>query len=541
MKIKLLLKYIIIILIGLNIGSCGKKTKKINKDFVYLKGNKFKLNNKKYFPLMLNYIVVFREIEDSVVISAPKYYEKLNEYESHNLKENTTQLNAHLQLINEMGFNTIRLVVLDRMRKDKTGFYYNSEKKIHIKTQQNKLINALKVYLNVVKKHNLKVMLLMENMINEPSIELFNTAILEKFRNEPTIFAYDFFNEPLYFDNENNKAVHRTKESAFEIVTDWRNMMDKHAPYQLFTIGFSEPTEVFEWDPSILPVDFISFHTYHPLRVPNEIYWYSKFAKKPWMIGETALPADNDSVSYEHQKTFTKDVYQRVIDCGGAGLGWWEFQEFPNFTFEASFTGILNHEGITKTKEGNYSIIGTVKPMVKEIANFKNYKKKECKTKPNYYNMLGYNNYVTRGKIINKRTNKPIEGAVIRACNKWWSICQNTFTNKDGEFTIYSNDKIARFYFSAPGMSYITALNDTLKYTLVNKSEKYNIKKLPNTTLEYHKISYVPFLNNDTNVTEYSLFKFNENMFNNAKFETYYGVVELDELDFLNPWYHFNL
>ena len=84
-------------------------------------------------------------------------------------------------------------------------------------------------------------------------------------------------NEPLYLDSE----PVRKKKNALKIVKNWSNLMKRHAPYQLFTIGFAEPIEVFQWDPYLLPVDFVQFHTYHPLRVPNEIYWYSKYIGKP--------------------------------------------------------------------------------------------------------------------------------------------------------------------------------------------------------------------------------------------------------------------
>jgi hypothetical protein len=76
-------------------------------------------------------------------------------------------------------------------------------------------------------------------------------------------------------------------------------------------------------------------HTYHPLRVPNEIYWYSKNVNKPWMIGETSLPADNDSISYSDQTQFLKEAYLRTKNCGGSGFGWWAFQDVTSWgTFE---------------------------------------------------------------------------------------------------------------------------------------------------------------------------------------------------------------
>ena len=62
------------------------------------------------------------------------------------------------------------------------------------------------------------------------------------------------------------------------------------------------------------------------------------------MIGETALPADNDSVSYEHQRQFMIDAFRYTVDCGGCGFGWWDFQESVNTHFEAQYSGLLNHK-----------------------------------------------------------------------------------------------------------------------------------------------------------------------------------------------------
>jgi spore coat protein CotH len=98
--------------------------------------------------------------------------------------------------------------------------------------------------------------------------------------------------------------------------------MKQNAPNQLFTIGFSEPIEIFNWDPAMSPVDFVCFHSYHPLRVKNEIYWYAKYINKPLMVEEIALPADGDLVPYSHQANFAKYISEYAIDCGIASFGW---------------------------------------------------------------------------------------------------------------------------------------------------------------------------------------------------------------------------
>jgi hypothetical protein len=504
-------------------------------EFVYLKGKVFKHKGQDFFPIMLNYVVSLRNIDNRILISPIKEYENPDIFESNTVESIEIQNKAHLQLIKEMGFNTIRLI-FDRVSIENEKYFYNADsKKLSISEDYDIILNSLEGYLKIVEKLDLKVMLLIKAPVENDELEDFTKKLISKFSNNPTIFSYDFFNEPLYFDNmdKSPEKRFREKKEARKIVIGWKKMMDNYAPNQLFTIGFSEPIEVFEWDPEILPVDFVSFHTYNPLRATNEIYWYCNYINKPWMIGETALPADNDSIPYEYQQHYMREIYQRIINCNGAGIGWWEFQEIPNTHFEAGFSGILNHQGITTTKDGKYQIIGTVKPAVKEIANFKNYRKKDCDCMNNYYNMLGYSNIKLKGRIIDEETQKPVEGAVIRGWNENWAVGVNTFSNKNGVFTLFSNDFCIYFEISAPGMSR-KALKLKLDYF---PTYNHNIKpeNLPQKDLEYHTISYLPFMKNK-NVTKDStsyqsfIFNFDTKYFNKSLYQGSLGIISLRKL-----------
>ena len=380
-------------------------------DFIYLDGKTFKHHGKDFFPIMLNYVVSFRKVGNEYLLSPIREYENPDVFETNTKDSLELQLRAHFQIIKEMGFNSVR-IAFDRVNEDNLKYYYSADDhKLYIKSNYTEIFNGLEKLFKIISEYDLKVMLLIKAPVENNDLEEFTIHLLKRFHSNSTIFAYDFFNEPLYFDQAQlpkDKQV-RKKEDAYKIVLKWKRMMWEYAPSQLFTIGFSEPTEVFEWDPEILPVDFISFHTYNPLRVPNEIYWYGKYTTKPWMIGETALPADNDSISYEDQSRFMKEVYQRIIDCGGSGLAWWQFQDAFTGGMEAKYTGIIDHKGFTKTKNGKYTIQGTVKPAANEIANFKNYKPKLPTRMTNYYNMLGYNNFVLTGTIVNSENGNPIE------------------------------------------------------------------------------------------------------------------------------------
>ena len=498
--------------------SCNDSKKEAPQGFVYLEDGVFKIDGEEFFPLMVNYKIDIRKIGDDVVVSPADYYENVGVFESNTKEEILRQFANHIELMKEMGFNTFRACV-DVIRNDDGGKYYETpEGKVYLQGNYDMIIDGIEDMLNVAARHEMKVMLLLKPAMDK-ELEDFTIALFKRFTDNPTILAYDLMNEPLYFDTE----PQRKKEDAVAIVKKWNKMVRKYAPHHLFTIGFAEPIEVFEWDPSMLPVDFVQIHTYHPLRIPNEIWWYSHYVGKPWMIGETSLPADNDSISYDSQARFVEQAYQYTIDCGGIGFGWWEFQDYlnPDMSFEANYSGLLNHDGVTSIKSG-HEIIGTMKPAAFEFAKLHELKPKTPVRADNYFNMLGYENYVITGRIMCDK--KPVEGAVIRGWNQWWGVGMNTYSDKNGRFTLYSNDKNVHFEISAPGYNNVKFDNERLQYSSVDGGE-CDFSTLQNVDLEYHKISYFPFLANDT-----MLFEFNPGLFDKAKFKADLGDIELKKI-----------
>ena len=498
--------------------SCNNTSTDIRQSgFVYIEDNTFMLNEEVFFPLMINYKVDVRKLGDDVVISPALYYDNNYIFESNTKDEVLKQFSTHLELMKELGFNSIRICV-DVIKNEGQGhFFLAGNEKIYLRDHADKIVDAINDALSLVASHDMKAMLLLKPPFEE-EVKEFNIKIFKRFADNTTIFAYDFMNEPLYFDIVQD----RSKNEAVKIVSQWKKLIDRYSPNHLFTIGFAEPIEVFEWDPSMLPVDFVQIHTYHPLRIPNEIWWYSNYIGKPWMIGETSLPADNDSISYEQQALFVEEAYQHTIDCGGIGFGWWEFQDHINaeMNFEANYSGFLNHQGVTMTKSGN-EIMGSLKPVAYKFAKLHEMQAKKTVRPVNYFNMLGYENYVIKGKII--CDDKAVEGAVIRGWTQYWKIGMNTFSDENGDFTLYSNDSCVYFEVSAPGMTNVkfNSNNLNIKYQRVDGKD-HDFSDLENIDLEYHKITYDPFIKNDS-----TLLDFKEDMFNKKKFEAEIGCIEL--------------
>lgn len=533
-KIKLFFFFVICLIF---LSSCTDNESIIitNDDFVSIKDSRFYVKDEFFSPIMLNYVVDYRCINDSFVVSPAKYYENANEYECNSIEGTKRQLSSHFCLIRDLGFNTVRICI-DRFYSDDEGRYSYSTKEgrdFFIENDCNAILDGLQSLVDAATENNLRVMLLLKPCIDNRQLEKFNIAILKRFSSNPTVFAYDFMNEPLYFDrNIDGSNIMRDKEDAYRIVSSWKKLMSEYAPNQLLTIGFGGPLETLEWDPALLPVDFVQVHSYHPLYFKNEIWWYSHFVEKNWMIGETALPADNDSISYAEQSRYLTESFEYVADCGGSGYGWWEFQEMPDNHFEAQFGGLMTHSGYELNSKGD-TVIGTLKPAAKEISNLLTYQPKNAVRAVNYYNMIGYNNLVITGRIVDQDTKQPVEGAIIRGWNRNWSVGTNTYSDENGNFTLFTNDLFVHFEISAPKMSKVK-FDKEIEYHQIDNSKEYRLDSLPAQDLEYHRVAYHTFLKDPDsrkNADEsFSVFDYDPAKFDKAKFSGSMGDIFLKKL-----------
>lgn len=488
--------------------------------FVYVEDGVFKIDGETFFPMMLNYKVEMLEFDDDLVFAAAEYYDYPDKYEPTTKEEAMDQFSGHMQLIEELGFNTVRLC-MNVVYDSEEGKYYKTQcGRAYLKKDSVKIIVAVDDIIRIAASHNLKVMLLLKPSWDNELSE-FNTSLMQHLSCNVNVFAFDLMNEPLYFDDDRN----RLKSDAVRIASQWIRDAKKAAPRHLVTIGFAEPIETFSWDASMIPVDFVAFHTYNPLSIPNETWWWSRYIGKPWMIGETSLPADNDSVTYGQQCLFAEQVFRYVLDCGGIGFGWWEFQDLPvsyNINYEGTYSGLLNHEGTTVTKDGSV-IQGTLKPVAHSFAGFKHLEKGEPRKAVNYYNNFGYHNAMITGRIVDDKTGAPIEGAVVRGWNNTWRTGLNTFTDENGVFNLYSNDENVHFAISAPGMD-TKRFDRHLEYRDRN-GEVSGFTNLPDRNVKSSMVSYGKFLKDDTR-----LFEFEEGEFDKAVIFADMGEIRLESL-----------
>ncbi|HTA63622.1 MAG TPA: cellulase family glycosylhydrolase [Bacteroidia bacterium] len=448
-------------------------SKKAKHGFVYLEGNDFKLNGNDFYPVVLNYSSDLKADSNNLWVSPNIGYEDKDEY---NKKAGNLRFRADMQMIKDLGFNAVRMAGITE---------YTFENNIigkwsHTNDKTNKFIpfsgpsgekyfEALADMFKILDDVGLKAILLVNSFPDgNTESEKYWAKLLSRFKNEKAILAWDFFNEPLYFD-----AKERKKVDVYNIVKKWKQDRSTQDPNHLFTIGLTGTREVFEWDPNILDVDFVSIHPYEFKKgeIEGEISWYGKYMKKPWIIGETGFSADGDSISYDVQKTNAEKYLQHAVNCGASGFSWWQYKDVEWYRYQSNFLGLLTNKGTTKTSNKGLVVNGTVKPVGTLFKDF-NPKKKtgECDCRENYYNYDNLNKFAIKGKLINQKTGQPVEGGTIVAWSEYYGESSLTFTKADGSFILYGKFELYHFIASATLMDYYRANFDWKQVTKTSEN-----------------------------------------------------------------------
>ncbi|MBK8845992.1 MAG: hypothetical protein IPO27_05210 [Bacteroidetes bacterium] len=454
--------------------ACTTKTKKVHpivKGFVYLNDKTFMIDSATFFPLAINYKIDLIVDSDKIGIAPYKGYYDNEKFPDQHIDSNRNRLEADIALIKKSGFNTIRLITLGQTEIVNNQLYirtqvnnnYDSLLLLTDEGNLKKYFACVQLVFDVLKKYNMKAIMLAETKIGEPQGEVFLQKLFTNFSNENTILAYDLYNEPLYFDS----AKH-DKKQAMNIAIRWQQLIDTYAPYHLSTIGLASSREVLNWDPNVMAVDFISFHPYeYELnQVLSEIYWYSKHMEKPWIIGETSLPADDDSIPYAAQSEFALKTYNQVCNCGGSGYSWWQYKDVAWGDFHPDYMGILNRKGTTVSN--GITMPGTLKPVASVFASLTNSKKNAACLKPdNYYSFSQHPDYLTTGTIHDDK-DLPLEGAIIIGWNHDWSKLLHTYSKADGSFELKTNFEVKTAGISATKFMTIIRYEVSSSFAFIN-------------------------------------------------------------------------
>jgi hypothetical protein len=425
--------------------------------YVSIVDGRFSLNGKAYFPKVINFPVTLRQKDSLLWPSVYIGYMPGNRFTHEDPQRSARELKAYLEVIAESGFNALRIVgigeaeVADRMTgrvhfKVSRGDDHNARLYLRTPLEQERYFSAIRSLIKAVESAGLHVIFTTRNFQEAPETEEHLARLCAKMKNERSILAFDFFNEPLYFDS----LAREDKSPVYYITKKWHEIVKRNSPHHLSTIGLACQRELFEWDPNLMQVDFISFHPYEyePDQVRNELYWYKRFVNKPWIIGETGIPAENDSVPYMNQVLFARKTLQRNIDCGGMGYSWWQFKDVDWGDYHQNYLGVFNGNSFTTNRNGD-TIPGSAKPVVQEIAAFDPMGKRQaCDCLSNYYNFGSHTAFRITGKLLDEDGN-PLEGGGALAWDQWWINHHFTTTKPDGSFELYSEYPFYHWMVSA--------------------------------------------------------------------------------------------
>ncbi len=383
--------------------------------FVSLQGKQFKLDGQDFYPVSMNYIVdIVHDNQGNFYIAPHHSYFASNYFECQNEQDCFNEVVDDLVAIKNMGFNSIRLVGLEfGSVADQNANYTtypafrskdinNNSMTTPITSNDSNILYFTQKAFDAVALADIKVQLLVggkkidDQTFRAPYLAYLQT-IASHFSANSTLYSYDFKNEPLYFDNGNY-----SKGDVCSLVEDWHLAIKNNSTHHLTTFSLAMSSEVGEWDPGVLKLDFLSFHLYSDILdvVKSEIKWISETSRFPWIIGETGYPASTSGSggqgTLQDQRDFAKATLETTRDCGGSGYSWWMYQDVywgdPNM---GDFFGLLNHQNITKPASIEFGLFDP------------NVQGGTCATPSNYYNFYGYSDYSISG-IVKNQNNQPI-------------------------------------------------------------------------------------------------------------------------------------
>jgi len=375
------------------------------------------------------------------------------------------RLHHDLDLLAGAGFNALRVVGVEPLI-DQNGIAYPITPKSE--ASQATYLDLLAKLLAAISSHGLKAILLIgrgPQWHYRAIHHQFLTDLCTSIGDHPGVLAYDLYNEPAWLypwspDINKLATAHWIAESYWTI--------RRASPNQLVTIGLTHPDAVQVWDPSLIPVDFVSYHFYAPPpavgsmdRLAALLYWAGRTSVRPWIIGETSLAGSDEVVddpvvaSEAEQKAFADFMLKRSLDCGAYGYSWWQYQE-------VDWGDASNRMGlITRLDDANPQNSDRRKPAFFSFASYPGALPEPANAvKPALYpNFDNHPATVLQGQCIDD-AGQPVEDATVRAQRQQESVAYWTFSATNGAFEVKgpaSSQVIDWGSASKPGYSWADA------------------------------------------------------------------------------------
>ena len=500
--------------------------------YVSIEGRQFKdENGNDFYPVVCNYIVdvVNTNPNDfsTTYISPEHSWGTGYSYECNNCTSCDQQLINDFQQIISMGFNTIRImgiqsvyypagyeIPLNNWTCPTSGFYCQTNNISLQNGSDNTLFYLEPPYTGSISallfEHTahlvelvsqtsyegkkLKVILVTGGARGDyqPEFPYVYAQYLEAYANgllahlpeskQSTILAYDLFNEPKSSWNSwtlwPSHQQYHTKEDVCNNVKLWYNALKSHDPNHLITLGGHGMADLFEFDPTVMKLDFYSLHVYpfkreyessnylDPMldRIHGYIYWCQNHISIPWIIGETGFRAQDTSTFPRLDGTLT-DQYNYAastlsLSCGcyGSGYSWWTYQNFY-WSENQNYFGILDY--------GNCGVPCNAleKPVSQAFEEFEPPSGTSmCSEPPNYRDPYQHKEYfgdsiIFKGWVYDQDS-IPITDALVQGWTRLYNVDNNankpiwnthyTFTDTSGYFELrpFDYDTASPNYFT---------------------------------------------------------------------------------------------
>ena len=493
----------------LNLLSYGQILRPGCNDYVKIEGRSFMCGGQPFYPITAEYVFYPVHFVQNPTSAADYYLSRTNSYGPCSTSCEFESLTGPLALseiandfgvIHQMGFNTIRTagispnfeynlanspyvcphpptsLIQGAQWANNVGIWSGTCMEISTASApdpyRERLFEFIKEILEKANANSLKVLLdvAYSNITKDDHINdyLNYLALLAtKIKTLPlnlqqTLFAYVIVEEPQY-----EGLLGNTKKEICTKVSDMYDVLHTIDPDHLITIGGADVSDVMEWDPGVMKLDFWCPHIYSDAkkaielnsdlavnRVMSQLYWLKNNCPIPWMIGETGFGATDDEVGngyppgpyhfpdvdgelggtsfpplngeYYTQKNYAHDMLKMVRDCNGSGYSWWEYQELwwaapPNPDINGNNYGLLRHG--EASDPGKYSILK--KPVVDEFENYLDASGQPPAIDPaggqmpiHYYDpydnaTISPNTNIIHGTILDFDTSNPIKDAYL--------------------------------------------------------------------------------------------------------------------------------
>jgi hypothetical protein len=396
------------------------------------------------------------------------------------------KLDSDLALLARSGFNTLRIVGISPTF-DSGGLTYGIAPIAYASLSSYLLL--LKALLSKMASHDLKAILLIGNGNQWQQPELWRQFLRDvcgALSDNPTVLAYDLYNEPAWSYPTGPLTPVIDKLATSHWVADSYWTIKSVAPRHLVTLGMTTPEDVFEWDPALIQVDFVSHHFYaganagtmSPVatamdEIASMLYWAKETSVRSWIIGETGFagkdrtnypfPVDSGVGSEPDQKAYVDFTLQRSLDCGCDGYSWWEYQEIKAGNDFTDYMGL-----VTKTNLDPTNMLVASEQQKPALSSFSAYEglapNPAAAVKPaNYANPdVATLIYPVLAGTVFDQAGQPVLDASVRCkldngnARVFWTLSES-----GGSFTLFASDNSSGgvsssyAYVSKPGYSIV--------------------------------------------------------------------------------------